>query len=335
MSLKNLTFSALSSNRLVFGLILTAIISVGCLEDFDWGGNSDSAIPPKDETIQEDDACISECLEDINETYLCKDGKWQLEGKDEWDEDDWEDREEGDREERDDPCAELSEEQCYSAEECEWSEEREQCHTARRDREEGDREEGDREEGDREEGDREEGDREEGDREEGDRDDWEPECEEGDTMERMPEDAEELCAEKCSEGDEGEDEDIEAYMRELEAKCDDGDEEACAELERLYSALEEDEDEDEEDEDGLEETIQRLEEACNNGDEDACAELERLYTALEEGDEDEEREGDGEECEDGDTLTRTDPETGNVYTYICEDGEWVPADGDDEEDGPQ
>ena len=155
MSIRNHSFSALPSSRLVFGLILTAMISVGCLEDFDWGGNSDSAIPPKDETTQEDDACISECMEKINEVYICKEGKWQLDKTDEWDEDkdEWDEeerdrdereegeRDEGEREEREDPCADMTEEQCQETDDCAWSEERERCYTARGEREEGEREE--------------------------------------------------------------------------------------------------------------------------------------------------------------------------------------------------
>ena len=113
MSFKKFIFSDTPSNRLLFGLLITACISVGCLEDFDWGGTSDSNIPTEVETEQEDDACISECMEKINETYICKDGEWQFEKTDEWNEDkddwdeeerDWDDDEERDRdddEERD------------------------------------------------------------------------------------------------------------------------------------------------------------------------------------------------------------------------------------------
>ncbi len=133
--------------------------------------------------------------------------------------------------------------------------------------------------------------------------------------------------------DEGE-EDLEAYREELERKCGDGDEEACEELEAILAELEGDEDEDER----FEEYVEELERECEAGDEEACDELEDIRAELE-GEEDDE--GDDDECEEGETLTRVNEETGETRTYICEDNEWVLLDDEDEdededeEDDPQ
>ena len=66
------------TRKILVAFFASSTLLFGCLEGLNFG-DSNNAIPQKDEAEDEtQDTCFADCMAEITETLICKEGKWHV-----------------------------------------------------------------------------------------------------------------------------------------------------------------------------------------------------------------------------------------------------------------